>query len=192
MENDWLSARETMKLARTVFSSVHDVATTICSRASDGMVRARAKRFVVDDRPHDDVEINKDFWWARGEAALEQNWITGDFETWIDRKPHVCAYGVTFNKEDILCTLGLDALPQDAAAALAPSKSGRPPAGWWDDLWVEMARQLYAGDLQPKRQADIETAMKNWVSSSGYSVADSTVRPRARKLWHAINVEDEK
>jgi hypothetical protein len=191
MENDWLSARETMKLAMTVFSSVHDAATTICSRASDGMLRARAKRFVVDDHTRDDVEINKGFWWARGEAALEQNWITGDFETWIDRKHHVRAYGVAFNKEDILCTLGLDALPQKAAAAAVVSKSGRPPAEWWDDLWVEMARQLFTGDLQPKRQADIEAAMKNWISSSGHNVADSTVRSRARKLWRAIYAEDE-
>jgi hypothetical protein len=156
------------------------------------MVRAREKRLVVDDRTHDDVEINKGFWWARGKAALKQNWPTGDFETWIDRKLHICAYGVAFNKEDILCTLGLDALPQAAAAASVPSKSGRPPAEWWDDLWVEMARQLFVGDLQPKRQADIESAMKDWIGTSGHSVADSTVRPRARKLWQAISAEGKK
>ena len=67
---------------------------------------------------------------------------------------------------------------------------GRPAAAWWDDLWVEMARQLYDGDLKPKRQADIETAMKDWAAAHGHNPADSTIRPRARKLWTALNKED--
>lgn len=70
-------------------------------------------------------------------------------------------------------------------------RGGRPPAEWWDDLWVEICRQLYSGDLQPTKQSDIEDAMHQWLLNRGDSAASSTVRARARKLWMAIEVEDE-
>jgi hypothetical protein len=41
------------------------------------------------------------FWWARGHAALQQNWHSGDFETWINHKIHCRAYGVKFRLSDI-------------------------------------------------------------------------------------------
>jgi hypothetical protein len=68
-------------------------------------------------------------------------------------------------------------------------KGGRPAAEWWDDLWVEICRQLYVGDLQPKSQGDIERAMLDWLATKGQSAAHSTVRGRARKLWSAIETE---
>jgi predicted nucleotide-binding protein len=40
-------------------------------------------------------------WWAQGEAALTQNWTTGDFETWIDHKIHLKAFGVMFRRADV-------------------------------------------------------------------------------------------
>lgn len=42
---------------------------------------------------------------------------------------------------------------------------------------------LYAGDLQPKTQADIERAMKDWLASQELDVGDTSVRERARHLW---------
>jgi hypothetical protein len=53
----------------------------------------------------DDVDVPAEFWWARGEAALEQNWSTGDFETWLDRQIYCRAYGVTFREADIAAML---------------------------------------------------------------------------------------
>ncbi|WP_196232981.1 hypothetical protein [Sphingomonas segetis] len=49
-----------------------------------------------------------------------------------------------------------------------------------------MARQLYGGDLQPKRQADIEKAMHDWLSANGHTAGETQVRERARKLWQTI------
>ncbi|MET4323713.1 hypothetical protein [Bradyrhizobium sp. RT5a] len=69
------------------------------------------------------------------------------------------------------------------------SKGRRPPADWWDDLWIEIARQLYVGDLKPKRQADIENAMSDWLSRRGSGAATSTIRERARRLWQVIKDE---
>jgi hypothetical protein len=52
-----------------------------------------------------------------------------------------------------------------------PNKGGAPPKPWWDDLWSEMFRQIYTGDLVPKRQADIERAMLDWAASRGTILA---------------------
>ena len=68
----------------------------ICGRAHDGLVQARAVRMVWGDRSVDDCEVARGFWWARGEAALAQNWTTGDFETIIDQRVRYRAYGVEF------------------------------------------------------------------------------------------------
>jgi hypothetical protein len=74
---------------------------TICQRAHAGIIKARAKRFVRDGQSADNVEIPREFWWAKGEEALTQNWATGDFETWIDHRIHLEAFGVTFRRSDI-------------------------------------------------------------------------------------------
>ena len=87
---------------------------------------------------------------------------------------------------------------EDAATAptspvvVTQEKRGRPPAKWWDEMWVAIAIQLYTGDLQPKKQADIEKAMLDWVASRGESAAPDTIRVRARKLWNALELENEK
>ena len=56
----------------------------ICARANDGLIRAKAEKFVIEVETLDDAIVPERFWWARGEAALDQNWTAGDFETWIN------------------------------------------------------------------------------------------------------------
>jgi predicted nucleotide-binding protein len=73
----------------------------IAARAHDGMVQSRADRFVRGNRVLDDAELPREFWWARGYPALTQNWVTGDFETWIDHHELWKAYGVRFLRSDI-------------------------------------------------------------------------------------------
>lgn len=55
----------------------------------------------MGDKRETDAEVPADFWWARGQAALEQNWSSGDFETWIRDRIHARAYGVMFRESDI-------------------------------------------------------------------------------------------
>jgi hypothetical protein len=119
-----------------------------------------------------------------------QNWQTGDFETLMEEGIYWSAYGVGFDRK------GVDALVASIGARMADGETprhagGRPSASWWDDLWIEICRLLYVGDLKPKTQADIETAMMNWTSAHGQSPATSTVRQRAGKLWRALRSEDE-
>jgi hypothetical protein len=75
-------------------------------------------------------------------------------------------------------------------APATSGKGGRPKADWWEDLWIEICRQLYGGELIPKTQADIERAIHQWISDHGHTAGDTTVRDRASKLWRAIKVEN--
>jgi hypothetical protein len=145
----------------------------------------------MNDKTEDNFEIPKLFWWAEGDAALHQNWTAGDFDTWLPREgPHLQAFGVSFLRADIDKLVPASGpTPKTDTAAVAPG--GRPRAEWWDDLWIEICRQLYDGELIPKKQADIETAMKDWLAKRGEHPSDSTIRSRARKLWQAISREGE-
>ena len=67
-------------------------------------------------------------------------------------------------------------------------RGGRPPKEWWDDLWCAIWGQVYRGDLQPKSQADIERAMLKWVESREESVAESTLKPLARKMFAEMQI----
>ena len=80
--------------------------------------------------------------------------------------------------------------PQPAAANAAPepaatskNRGGRPFARHWDQMWASVAMMLYEGDLHPTTQADVENAMKEWLSDHGHKSADSSVRSRAQHLW---------
>lgn len=74
----------------------------ICERCHAGLIRSRAQSFKKDKEEFVDVELPREFWWATGHAALDQNWETGDFSTWIDRMRHWRAYGVCFALNDLL------------------------------------------------------------------------------------------
>jgi hypothetical protein len=75
---------------------------------------------------------------------------------------------------------------ETGAVAVKPSKRGRPPASFWDDMWASIAVALYTGDLVPKTQAELEQAMQTWIETRGFSAATSTVRARARRLWDLL------
>lgn len=187
---EWISAIEAFKLVATAIGR-YRAPRAICSRAHDGLIEARAARLMVGDRRHDNADVPEKFWWACGEAALEQNWEVGDFETWIDNRIHLRAYGVSFSRRGIEALAAPAIASRDAPSGPSANPGGRPRADWWDDLWVEICRQLYAGDLQPKKQSDIESAMIDWAVKHGHNPSESTIRARARKLRAAFKREDE-
>jgi hypothetical protein len=99
MDDRWISAFEAFsRLAKYQRSGAE---RTICSRAADGLITARARIFIRDEDREEDCTVPSWFWWARGEEGLEQNWQFGDFETWINRTIHCRAYGVMFREVDI-------------------------------------------------------------------------------------------
>ena len=86
----------------------------------------------------------------------------------------------------LIATPRLGADPQTPPAKHA---GGAPPKAWWDDLWIEIFRQIHCGDLQFKRQADIEKAMLDWANANGHKMSETTARNAARKLFNALSQE---
>jgi hypothetical protein len=74
----------------------------ICERCFAGLVRARAALFHNGKEEQADAELPREFWWARGHAALDQNWKVGDFSTWVEQRYHWRAFGVRFALDDLL------------------------------------------------------------------------------------------
>lgn len=66
------------------------------------------------------------------------------------------------------------------------TRVGRRPYEYWEPLLIEMARQLYCGELQPKEQADIEHAMQDWLTANNHNWGETQVRVRAHNLWKTI------
>ena len=99
MDDEWISAFEAFsRLAKYQGSGA---GRAICSRAADGVIVARAQVLVRGEDREEDCAVPAEFWWARGDKALDQNWHSGDFETWIDNTIHCRAYGITFRSADI-------------------------------------------------------------------------------------------
>ncbi|UPK00506.1 hypothetical protein [Bradyrhizobium sp. 170] len=201
----WISAAEAIGLLAPGGKDQFAAKMALCKRAHAGMVRSRAQRFIIAGRVRDNVELPPVFWWAEGHEALHQNWHTGDFDTWPDSgllsrdlrlsagKVHLEAFDVSFLRSDLEKMIPADlapppppALNSAAAAEPARNKGGRPRHEFWEELWVEIARQLYIGDLKPKTQADIEAAMHQWIADQGREAGGTTIRDRARMLWRAI------
>ena len=190
--DEWIRAAEAVQLLKPVLKGTYSAQMRICARAHAGLIRARADRFMMDERAEGNFDIPKEFWWAEGNAALKQDWEAGDFSTWLKQTHHLRAFGVSFFRADIEKMILARAVTAPASAVPIepmPAKGGRPPADWWEDLLIDVCFRIFRGDLKPKTQADIERAMQEWITERGCEAADSTVRIRARKVWTAIKRE---
>lgn len=94
MAEQWVEAPTALRIAGDRIA--------LCSRLHTGLVTARAIKFQVGAQVRENAIVPKDFWWATGHEALEQNWESGDFATWIDHKYHCEAFGVRFALSGLL------------------------------------------------------------------------------------------
>jgi hypothetical protein len=100
MADQWIAASTAVE----IFGS----RLAICERCHAGLICSRAETFVQQDKSSSDVELPREFWWARGSEGLEQDWRTGDFRTWINHKEDWLAFGVRFALDDLLKLLPFD------------------------------------------------------------------------------------
>jgi len=63
------------------------------------------------------------------------------------------------------------------------NKGGKILAKHWDQMWADIAVQLWLGDLKPESQADIKRAMFAWFAQHEIEIGDTAVNDRARALW---------
>jgi predicted nucleotide-binding protein len=121
--DEWISASDALRLVSPWLK--HTAASTICTRAFAGLIRARAEHITLNDAPINNTEIIKKFWWAKGEAALDQNWRSGDFGTWFDRTDHIQAFGVEFLKSDIEKLMPKSIIEENSPKASAVTYSNK-------------------------------------------------------------------
>lgn len=100
MAEQWISAEAAYDIIRD--------ARAICERLHEGLIISRAERFCSGEDHENDVEVPKLFWWAKGEAALDQNWKTGDFSTWLEHEMSLRAFGVRFELAGVLAMLPIE------------------------------------------------------------------------------------
>jgi hypothetical protein len=97
----WVRAAEAVAMLKPILTE-YSARLRICERAHDGLIRARAEQYHYGQRTLHDHNIPKEFWWAEGHQALEQDWAAGDFSTWVERGSlQLKAFGVTFARADI-------------------------------------------------------------------------------------------
>lgn len=73
-----------------------------------------------------------------------------------------------------------------AAPYATKNRGGKPLAAHWDAMWADIAFQLWNGDLQPTKQADITTAMFASLNAMEVDAGQTAVTERARAIWQRI------
>jgi hypothetical protein len=70
MENqeEWIGAARALILLKPAMAGFI-AKKTICTRAHNGLVRARAQRYMQGNTIRDNHDVPAQFWWAGGEAA---------------------------------------------------------------------------------------------------------------------------
>jgi hypothetical protein len=99
-QDEWVRAAEAVGMLKPILAE-HAARRRICERAHSGLIRARAGQFHYGQRVFRNHDIPKEFWWAKGQEALEQDWATGDFSTWLEHRTQLKAFGETFARADI-------------------------------------------------------------------------------------------
>src|SRR5262249_17814982 len=82
---EWIRAAEAVAMLKPIFTE-YSAQLRICERAYGGMIRSRAEQFHFGKRIFHNHDIPKEFWWAKGHQALDQDWAAGDFKTWFEHK----------------------------------------------------------------------------------------------------------
>jgi predicted nucleotide-binding protein len=122
---EWMSAYEALQFLTPSYiprRARADAARAICTRAHAGLIKVRAKLFIFQDKEETDVEVPREFWWAKGEEVdLTQDWASGDFETFLNHTSvRLQAFGVEFERQDI------ERMKPASAANPTPSPAGKP------------------------------------------------------------------
>ena len=148
MAEHWINAATAVGIVMTRADD-HAGMRALCARAHSGLVRARARLLVAtegnSETRSENAFVPKALWWAGGHEALEQNWATGDFSTWIDYKVHLQAYGVTFALSGIL-----DMLSADRRVLIARRVSVAGNAAWLPARNAIQMLKSATGDSEPK------------------------------------------
>lgn len=172
MGSQWIDAATARQIAADISDGTEYALAErqICNRAHAGIIKARAKLIQHQGKEEQNRPVPKGFWWAEGHEALEQDWVAGDFSTWIDQKFQIKAYGVEFALSGIM-----ELLPIDRRGAVLTRYSVAGNASW---ISANKAIRLIApAELRPARRAErqlIEVARLGFVAAKAVEARAAT------------------
>lgn len=199
----WMHPKAALSLLGNDYGEWGVAAAAIIARLRVGLVRSAAATWRQGTRAGSEPATIPAVNWSKSVDLYSRHgfWSSSDHEINLGdqyRPLIVTYYGIRFEPKGINSLLTTPIPEPEAPLVGAPSlpippapvsNRGRPRADFWDDLLVAMFRRIHFGDLKPKRQADIEKAMLDWASENSVSVNESSVRPRAAKIWKALKEE---
>jgi hypothetical protein len=164
MEPEWITADCASRFAAFVSSEALG-RLAICHHANGGLIKAKAKLLIIEEngqrREMCDTVIPREFWWAEGNDALDQNWQTGDFATSVKKTARWQAFGVSF---DLIGVIDLVPATERAKAMSAISIMGNPD--WMNAITAD--RHLYvSGHYAPEasRRAIIDLCRSGHIAA---------------------------
>lgn len=100
MASLWISASKVIQVFGK-YKPEYELKMAICARAHQGLIKAQAKTLSFSGEARSAVELPRQFWWAEGHEALEQDWDTGDFSTFMN-DIEMRAFSVSFDLDGLL------------------------------------------------------------------------------------------
>lgn len=180
----------------------------LIGRLEAGLLNAYAEDLVTildGERSHQTfIGVTPAFWRKVGLSASSALWTNGSATGFFAVRYQAAddearAFGIRFQKtevEKILSAYPARLPPAAPAATTAPAlpppsppptrAGGAPTKKFWEPLLIEIMRLSHEGDLQPTKQADVESAMHDWLVANGHEASERSVRERARLVWQVL------
>ena len=84
-----------------------------------------------------------------------------------------------------------DPVSPKAPAVEARNAGGRPRKEFWEPLLIAVGIAVYGG-FDPKKIADVERWMADWLDANGHDAGEVAIRTRARAFFNAYATEKDK
>lgn len=171
MAEHWIEAAQALEIVKDRL--------TLCKRLHAGLITARARTFQMRGQASHGQTVPASFWWAEGHEALDQDWSSGDFSTWIEQKWEAVAFGVTFPLSAVL-----EMVAFDNRALIARKLSVAGSSDW---VTAKEARRLAYSSFRHNPGAAgpaiLEQARLGFVSAKAVLAQGSTSGPNDKWPW---------
>lgn len=108
------------------------------------------------------------------------------------RKPHhvpLSSQAVALFKE-VHGITGPEGFVLDPSLATDAAKGGRKPTWNWPAAVSAVWCKIHFGDFNPSTQADVEQAVRSFLTNGDHEPSESGVRTHARLIWRGLKSED--
>lgn len=133
---EWIDAHAAIDMLLPAYGkgNGYEVAKALAVRAHSGLLKTRARLLKWEQSSIDGYRLSekvlkeasfaslpKEFWWAEGHTAMKQDWVAGDFSTFMEEQFLMQAFGTEFSRN------GVARMIPARISARADSELGEPP-----------------------------------------------------------------